>query len=177
MAFRIGNSSHSFLLGTAGSAVAGLCTLQLVSRGLTTSSYTPPTFSAAAPASSPLAINPDPVDLGIIEQGESAEASVVLENSRSEPVVLDRVKTSCPCVRFTPASVTVGAGETAALTVTFDPLSDPEFVGGLGVEATGYDSRGRALFKTRVDLEVRRRTTTASVPQQAPTTTEGQPQG
>lgn len=116
---------------------------------------TPPPKAVPAPPWSAVTIRPDPVDLGVIERGRPAEGSVLLQNNLSQPLALDRVNTSCPCIRFAPVPVTIGGGEAATLAVKFDPASDPEFGGGLGVEVVGYERDGREMFKTRVDLEVR----------------------
>ena len=103
----------------------------------------------------PLEINPDPIDLGSLSQGESARASLRLRNCQDDPVTLARVETSCPCIAVDPLPILIAPRETQAVTVSFDPSSETNFQGGLRIDVVGYDKSGLVVLKTRVGLEVR----------------------
>jgi len=94
------------------------------------------------------------VSLGILLPGQSADAKFVLRNLGPQTVTVERVKTSCPCLRVEPASFKVGSGEFAELVVGFDPSHDPDFRGGLSIEVAGLSTTGEVEFRARVDLEV-----------------------
>ena len=102
----------------------------------------------------PFEVSPDPLELGSVRNGESARATVTMTNRVSGPLTLDRVETSCPCMHATGTPVTVGAGETASLDVSFDPSDEPGFEGGLSVDVTGLHATGKTLFKTTVNVRV-----------------------
>ena len=70
-------------------------------------------------------------------------------------VEVERIETSCHCVRVEPMSLSIEPGESTTLTVSFDPSEDPDFRGGLAVEVLGKDRDDDVLFRTRVDLTVR----------------------
>ncbi len=80
-----------------------------------------------------------------------------MRNTGSDSAAVVRIETSCPCLRVRPGRVLVGPGESAALTLTFDPTHDPGFRGCLSVSVEGYSAAGNTVFRMRVDLEVRRR--------------------
>ena len=65
-----------------------------------------------------------------------------------------RIETSCPCIGVGPVPIQIGPGETQTLTVKFDPSSDGEYAGKLGVNITGYFSDGTVAFRTRVKIHV-----------------------
>jgi len=79
---------------------------------------------------------------------------VSLRNPQSEPVYLERIDTSCSCVKVTPASIQIGSGEMKNLLVRFDSSAEPNFRGGLSVEITGFGKGERVVFRSQVNLEV-----------------------
>lgn len=117
----------------------------------------PPLQSDSSAASAPrLIVSPDPIALGILAPGQSARAEVMLRNETAEAVSVERVETSCACIRVSPTSIEVGAGESAVLTIAFDPTDEPGFRGGLSVDVVGKEVSGRVALRSRVNLEVRR---------------------
>ncbi|MHB1557825.1 MAG: DUF1573 domain-containing protein [Isosphaeraceae bacterium] len=116
----------------------------------------PPSLKSAESTSKSLLLDvlPNPVELEILGPGQSARREISVRNSSSRPVAVERIDTTCPCIQVSPGSFAVGAGETRFLTVRFDPSHDPEFRGGLSVVVTGFDESERAIFCTRVDLEI-----------------------
>jgi hypothetical protein len=102
----------------------------------------------------PVLLDPDPIELGDLEPGRSAEAKLSLRNRGSETVVLERIETSCPCVSVSPASLRLHPGGAAELRVHFDPTDEPEFRGGLSVTLVGWGRPGAILFRTHVNVAV-----------------------
>jgi hypothetical protein len=102
----------------------------------------------------PLAISPDPIELGVLQPGQSARRSLTVRNTLSEPLPLERFETSCPCTRFRGIPIYMGPNETRELEVSFDPPEDPDFQGALCVNVTGYLADGRVALQTRVKLKV-----------------------
>lgn len=109
---------------------------------------------ASAVTRGPVTVGPDPVTLGTLEAGRAAHATVSLHNPGSEALTLDRVESSCACVRMTPLPVRIDPRRSVDLTVTFDPREEPDFRGAMTVDLTGWDAAGRQVFRTRVELEV-----------------------
>ncbi|CAN0426499.1 unnamed protein product [Phaeothamnion confervicola] len=109
-----------------------------------------------------LIVNPDPIPLGKLPPGRGARAAAKLFNPSSESLVVERVETSCPCVRSTTRlPLRINPGETEILDVEFDPSKEPGFRGGLGVDVVGTDAIGTGVFYCRVDVEVSERVETS----------------
>lgn len=102
-----------------------------------------------------LEISPDPVRLGILDAGQSAEAVITIRNPTAQSVSIDRVETSCPCIETGPARLEIAPGEIRELTLKFDASTEPEFGGALSVEVAGYGESGRLVLRARVLVEVR----------------------
>lgn len=127
----------------------------------------PPAFYTKEPGRSanpspPLEISPDPVWLGMITAGQSARSVATLRNPGRDPVRVDRIETSCPCLRPSPNALEIGAGESASLTFDCDLSDEPDFLGRLAINVEAYDHLDRVVFRTRVNLEVRRGARTAT---------------
>jgi hypothetical protein len=121
----------------------------------------------------PLAINPETIVFGPISAGELLQHPFCVRNTQQTPLTLQRIGTSCPCIRVTSLPVQVGPAESRGLSVTFDPASEADFVGRLRVGITGYLSDGRIAFLAHVDLEVTRQVDARNDPAPAATTSEG----
>jgi len=102
-----------------------------------------------------LEIRPDPISLGVIEAGTPGKAALTLRNPGSVPLTLERVETSCSCIRVETVPVRIDACGSVDLAVVFDPTSEPDFRGGLSVDLTGRMPGGATLFHTQVNLLVR----------------------
>jgi hypothetical protein len=110
--------------------------------------------SALAPTGS-LVVEPNPLDLGVLNAGQTAKATLALRNTRDKPLSIASITTSCSCVLVSPAQVRVEPGESVTLSVSFDPQAEPDFRGGLSIEVVGRDSREAVLFRARVNLDIR----------------------
>lgn len=102
----------------------------------------------------PLAACPDPTSLGIIECGQPAECQLSLRNATPRRIKIDRIETGCPCVVVSPVPATVEPSGSVLLLIAFDPTHEPDFLGKLSVNVTGY-SDSESVFRTHVILEVR----------------------
>ena len=101
-----------------------------------------------------LEISPSQIYFGVLRPGQSARAVMAERNPSSNPLAIDRIETSCPCVKVSPTRVELGPGETKHLTLTFDPSAEPGFRGGLSVDVAGFGYDEIVLFRSRVNVEV-----------------------
>ncbi|MFI5460894.1 MAG: DUF1573 domain-containing protein [Isosphaerales bacterium] len=122
-------------------------------------SYPPPLNPAGSDARQfPLEISPNPVSLGVLTAGRSVRSTVTLRNRGRQPVTVNRIEASCPCLRIHPNAFEIGAGEADALTFEFDHSAERDFQGDLAINVVGYDGVGNAAFRTRVDLHIQAET-------------------
>jgi len=113
----------------------------------------PPSSNRAGGADFPLETSPEPVSLGVLSRGQKAVASFAITNRSERAFAIDRVVTSCPCLVVKPPATVIGPLETKTVAVEFDPTDEPDFVGGLSIDVTGY-AHGAIAFRTRANLEV-----------------------
>jgi len=137
-----------------GTLVLAVATLSIL--GSSTPNHTPPPANLASSAGShfPLEISPDPVSLGVVNSGQKATAAFTLVNHLSHALTIERIETSCPCLRIKPGSIRIEPDERKVLAVEFDPSTEPDFHGGLSIDVTGYAAE-RVVFHTLAKLEVR----------------------
>jgi hypothetical protein len=102
----------------------------------------------------PVEVSPDPVALGRIPSGTSAESSLTIYNSLPQSLCIKRIETSCPCVTVGTGSMLVASSERKVVAVRYDPSEDPDFVGDLSVDVTALGATDEVVFRVRVDLEV-----------------------
>jgi hypothetical protein len=123
--------------------------------------HIPPPPNSASPiaASFPLEISPNPIDLGVLGDGQVARATVCVTNRGSRLLAVDRVDTSCPCLKVPPGAFQVGPGESKALAIEFDASQESGFAGTLSIEVTGH-AAGSVVFRTaaKVQCEAQPRT-------------------
>lgn len=132
-----------------------VCQLQrcLLSPRLHPLHISPPRLgSAGRPAYHfPLEISPDHVVLDATGQGDTTSAVILLRNTRLRHVTINRVETSCPCVRITPIPVRVGPNETVAVKATLKQTADePILEARLSIGITGYAADGTILFRSQI---------------------------
>lgn len=113
----------------------------------------PPSSNSARGAGLPLETSPDPVLLGSVSTRQRVSASFTVINRGRRAFTLDRVATSCPCLGITAAPTMIGPREAKTVVVEFDPTNEPDFIGGLCIDVTGY-AQGAAIFRGRIDLDV-----------------------
>ena len=101
----------------------------------------------------PLETSPNPIRLTVFREGEALEQAISIRNTRDDPLTLERVETSCSCVRVSPLPLEVGPGQTAFLFVRFDPQPDEGLQGPLSVELAGYFKGGKLAFRTEVKIQ------------------------
>jgi hypothetical protein len=137
--------------------LAGIAAVSLAVLGSAAPNHIPPLskLTSTAGPQLPLKISPDPISLGTLDPGRSAVAKLTLRNSGSDPVIVARVETSCPCLTVAEQSTEIGPGQAADLTMEFDPADDPDFRGGLSIDVIGRDPLGGIVFRTRAQIEVR----------------------
>jgi Protein of unknown function (DUF1573) len=107
------------------------------------------------PPELPLAARPESADLGTLTAGQSGRSELFLFNESGGKVELERVTTSCPCVRVVGTPLSIGPGLTAKLSVAFDPSEDPDFRGSLRVEVKGLNPDGDQVLYAHVTVEVK----------------------
>ncbi len=115
-----------------------------------------PSAAPATAAGGTLEVSPNPLSLGVLRPGQDARAELAIRNAGPDPVVIARSRTSCPCITLQPIPLRLGPGESAALTVRFDPDEEPEFRGGLSVAYSFHDAVDVVLCRGAVDLIVRK---------------------
>jgi len=102
------------LLGVSLAAVAGLIR-----------SASPSVVGSPAPQSLPVAsepVAPPRLDLGEVARRVSVRASLPVRNrSKTEPLTIDRVQTTCSCTSVSPRSFTLAPGEEIALDLAIVP--------------------------------------------------------
>jgi len=99
-------------------------------------------------------ISPDPISLGILTPGHAGGARYTVFNPATVTLTLERIETSCPCVKTSDGPIRIEPGEVKTLAIEFDPFDDPKFRGGLNVEMSGRGAGDVTLFRTHVVLEV-----------------------
>lgn len=116
----------------------------------------PPSKSGSSAIAAPrLIVSPDPIALGILAPGRSAQPVATLRNPYPEAIAVARVETSCPCLRASVTPSRIGPEGSGTLALVFDPSTEPEFRGELAIEVIGYAKGGRDVLRTKVRLEVR----------------------
>ena len=76
-------------------------------------------------------------------------------NNRIQPIVIERVESSCPCIRAGPLPARLAAGGSATLHISFEPEADDEGFGDLLlVSIRGFSSENAVAFEAsaKVDL-------------------------
>ena len=86
---------------------------------------------------------PAVLDLGIVEPGVAAYGQLTIRNQERMPVIVNRMKSSCPCISGSPLPRSVAPGETAVIKIAFDPSGEPDFRGNLGVILSGIGAARR----------------------------------
>jgi hypothetical protein len=67
---------------------------------------------------------------------------------------IQRITTSCPCLRVVVPREPLLPGQTVPLKLVFDPGEEPDFRGSLSMTFTGYADEERPLFDARVEVHV-----------------------
>ena len=101
-----------------------------------------------------LVVDPDPVSLGFLRPGEQGHVTFTVRNPESNLMVVDEVKSSCPCVSVSNLPARIDPGGSARFVVSFDPAEEPDFRGGLSVELIGMGPDRAVLFRTQVKLRI-----------------------
>jgi hypothetical protein len=109
-------------------------------------------FPAVASAF-PLEVSPDPIEIGALGAGESRLVSVNLRNTRNTELMLDRIVTSCPCVRVEQVPARIAPAETASLKIRVDGESESNYGDWLAVEIGGYLPDGTVAFRMKVRFQ------------------------
>jgi len=103
----------------------------------------------------PLEITSDPVVLRVVVPEEGRSAALTLRNIQATPLTIDRVTTSCPCIRLEPLPTRIDPDEAKTLAVIFHAASDErDLEDGLSVRITGYSTDGMVAFQTLARIDV-----------------------
>jgi hypothetical protein len=94
----------------------------------------------------PLVTNPNPLSLGPLDSGQDAKSAVSLRNEISKPVTVERVESTCSCIKVSPLPIRLEARRTQLLLVKFDPSESANFNGAPSVRLTGFTADGYAAF-------------------------------
>ncbi len=85
---------------------------------------------AAAPKAPHVSVDPAQHDFGDIVQSQGpVSATIKVKNTGSDPLIINRLSTSCGCTTAKMDESPLGAGETREMTVTFDPMVHPDQFG------------------------------------------------
>ena len=140
-------------LGFTGLLSTGLIALiavaWLISAKSTNRSQVPPPVPGDLPLRSP-----DPIRLGRLLPGVRVERKISLINRFPLLVRIDRIESTCPCVRVSPVPMEIGGLGRSELAVIFDPSEEPDFRGTLSVDLRGVGKSGEVLFRLTVDVTV-----------------------
>jgi hypothetical protein len=122
--------------------------------------------------STTITMSPSSLSLGTVAPGQSASSRITLRNRTGNSLSLQRIESSCPCVRITPGSVRLEPGQTASLLVLFDPTDEPDFRGMLDIEVTGRGDRKEILFQGSIRISVAGSSTALETPELSGLTTK-----
>jgi hypothetical protein len=135
-------------------AAVGLVGAALSSLVFSTPDQLPPTRAASgAQERFPLAISPAPIVFEVLDAGESSRAALLVRNTQSIALTLERIEISCSCVGISPVPIEIGPGERKTLNVTFDSSGDADFEDGLTVDISGYLPDGKIAFRTQAKVQ------------------------
>jgi Protein of unknown function (DUF1573) len=154
------NTHSQFLRGNSRTAALalGTCAVALLAFGALARNIHPsPGMNSprsVGDAFFPVEISPDPVELGVVNEGRVSKAVLSLTNRAARELVIDRLETGCPCLTITPGQLLIAPSETKVVAVEFDPSGDPDFHGRLCIDISGY-SKGKRAFHTVAEVEVR----------------------
>ena len=113
---------RSLLLLGVPFGVVGVTALSLL--GSPTPNHTPPPseFGEIGQAAASARDEPESDIVRNLERaGQRAQAKITVRNHGLQPVDIQRIETSCPCLRVEPVSLTVGPSESAEIGFAFDP--------------------------------------------------------
>lgn len=108
--------------------------------------------------------SPTQIDVGNMSDSRRIEKGFVIENRCNERIKIAHMKTSCDCLTFEGVEAPLDPKEIARATLVVDLRDDPDFRGSLGINATGYDARGRTVFAAVVCTRVARQTDSSAAP-------------
>ncbi len=94
------------------------------------------------------------IDLGVIEQGESARMSQWIRNQSDREIFIAKVEKSCECLDIKIASPELKPSGRSLIHLSYDGTKEPDFVGGLQIEVTLLNDQGNCVGKIEVPVEV-----------------------
>ncbi len=109
---------------------------------------------AAGPTSHGVEVSPSLVDLGVLQQGERREFTVLLNNRRNETVAVERMAASCPCLEAAEGRYVLAPRDELSLPLDLDLSKEPEFTGPLLIELRGWTALEEVAFVVRIELRV-----------------------
>jgi hypothetical protein len=93
-----------------------------------------------------LLVSPEEFNAGELRPNSKAFGDLRLSNPGPNPVEIRRIRTSCPCLTITLDKLALAPGESIRAKMTLDLSREPDFRGGLLIEAVGEDAEGELAF-------------------------------
>lgn len=134
---------------------ASVATSVAVTRGLADQTPTAPPVVERGSPSAELAGGSATWDLGVVPAGGSTSVPVRLTNPTSASLTIQRIDTSCECLRVELPRGIVAGHEQVTATATVDLSGQPGYRGNLMLTADGVAPDGRRLFTLTIDVSVR----------------------
>lgn len=99
-------------------------------------------------------VSPEHIDVGTLEQGSYRTIVLHLRNPHEDPVAIDTMESTCPCIETDGVRCVVEPGAEKRIGVNLDLAREPEFVGRLEIGLRGVTTAGDTAFTARVAIEV-----------------------
>jgi hypothetical protein len=97
---------------------------------------------------------PTAIELGELPQDAGMKIPLILKNSHEEPVTVDRLDTTCPCVFADELPWLVPPGKEVQVLLHLDLRREPGFSGRLSIRCSGRTATGTSTFTLRVNVKV-----------------------
>jgi hypothetical protein len=89
-----------------------------------------------------------------VTAGEKKTLQITLVNNSSDTVEIEHIESSCDCFRVDLGRNVISPGEEINATLTLDLVREPDFVGAMRLEVTGFTKTGATAFVIHVDTNV-----------------------
>jgi hypothetical protein len=101
-----------------------------------------------------LIVDPQAVELGSVSQASRTQIRLVLGNPHNQPVLVERLQSSCPCLQGRDLPWLLEAGAESNVELTLDLVRESGFVGRLAIDLCGQTAEQDLAFRASVQLSV-----------------------
>jgi hypothetical protein len=101
-----------------------------------------------------LSVSPSPVDFGVIPVGGKKEIEITIFNPGKQAVQIDKVETTCDCLKVDFAGQLVQPGKALRSRTVLDMASDPDFVGDLQIRVRALTEKSQPLLSFEATAKV-----------------------